>query len=203
MFTVSKKFLQACLVAGTFHAWFVCAVTQSDLDTHQAFCESFISCYDFSVLGKYAHEYHPALLSYSRKSIKKLEETLVRKFASDGKRLLIMGYEQHALPNFFPIVDDFRGGSISDEFSEKNLADWSQKIHNHFGIMSAFLFRALFFGKDKGSIFRSVTVGGFEQIFEPCQKHFHSYAFGEYFKIMCKYERHVMPFFRQHNTMVA
>jgi len=159
---------------------------QENLTADYDFCESFIDCYDFSVLGKYSHEYHPRLLSYARESIKKLEEVMAKKISAHNSRLVIMGYEQHALPNFFPTVDDFKGGGIADEFSEKKMADWSQKIHNQFGIMSAFLFRSLI--EQKSAIFKSITIDGFEQIFSPYLYHFHSYAFGDYFKIMSKYQ---------------
>lgn len=159
-----------------------------NMEVYENFCKSFLRCYDFSSLGKYAHEYHPALLSHTRESIKHLEQELEKKVAKIDSRLLIMGYEEHAMPNFFPILDDFKGGNIDDEFAEKKLSEWTDKVHNQFGIMSAFLFRGLPENVIGGTEFVPISVNGFEQIFEPCMRHFHNYCFGKYFKIIEKQE---------------
>ena len=159
----------------------------------ESFYKSFINCYDFSTLGKYAHEYHPALLSFTRNSLQVMESRLEKLTDQTSDRIVIMGYEQHALPNFFPCLDDFKGGEINDEFSEKLFADWSKKIHNHFGVLSAFLFRSQMHNSHN-EVFVPVASDDFGQIFEPCMRLFHLYSFGSYLNIMLSFEKNLMPF---------
>lgn len=175
----------AKLAFSIFFATCFCKASGAEY-SYEKFCESFIGCYDFSILGKYSHEYHPYLLSKTRKSIKLLEDSLAQSFNSENGRLIIMGYEEHAIPNFFPTLKDFGGGNISDEFSKPCFSDWTRKIHNYFGIMSAFLFRSIY--GNKQSTFCSVSTNGFEQFFEPRLQSYHEYCFGNYYKIINRYE---------------
>lgn len=185
-------YLQVCLLNHSM----VPTITKS---FEEQFCQSFINCYDFSTQGKYAHEYHPALLSFTRDSLKKMESFFENKINTKNERLIIMGYEEHALPNFFPCIDDFKGGVINDEFTETKCSDWSSKIHNHFGIISAFLFRSLITNTDN-HIFQSVSSDDFGQIFEPCMRFYHLYYFGNYLNIMLHYEKVLQPIIQQTDT---
>ena len=103
--------------------------------------KSFVTSYDFSTSGRYAHEYHPFLLKKTAKSLEKLETCLQEKGFDVKGRVVIMGYEGNAIPFYFPSFRDSEGGIIDDEYVAKELKGWSLQLHNRFGLMSGFLFR--------------------------------------------------------------
>ena len=106
--------------------------------TYKNFIESFIQHYEFNAEGRYAHEYHPALLDRTAISLDELEKEISKNNLNLAGRIIICGYEEHGVPSYYP---DFRRSEIDDEASSKNNAGWSLRLHNRFGFMTGFLFK--------------------------------------------------------------
>ncbi len=145
------------------------------------FSQSFLGCYDFSLAAKFGHEYHPYVLNLARKSIEQMEQKLGEHFSLDH-RIIILGFEQAGLPNFFPHQKDLQGGQIDDEYSIKQNSSWTEKVHNNFGCMSAFLFRDLQQMKSCNQ-FEWIAADEIPLLWKrmtPYQR----YTFGSYFKMI-------------------
>ena len=106
----------------------------------KGFVESFINAYELSPEGRYTHEYHPFLLQYTSQSLDELEQHLGGAGMHLDGRLVIMGYEEAAMPQYYT---NFAQERINDEAMRKNNAGWSLKLHNYFGFMTGFLFKQL------------------------------------------------------------
>ncbi len=106
----------------------------------KGFTESFISSYELSLEGRYTHEYHPFLLAYTSQSLDQLEQYMSTAGLNLDGRLVIMGYEEQAVPQY---QTNFSQERINDEAMRKNSSGWSQKLHNRFGFMTGFLFKQL------------------------------------------------------------
>ena len=104
----------------------------------QEFVESFIHHYEFSPEGRYTHEYHPFLLTRTAKSFADLEQRLMQEKFSLLGRLVIMGYEENAVPSYYT---NYKHSGINDEALRKNNTGWSLRLHNRFGFMTGFLFK--------------------------------------------------------------
>lgn len=107
----------------------------------KAFLESFIRYYEFNTTGRYAHEYHPYLLKQTSASFDQLEDHLGEQGFKLNSRVVLTGYEEHAVPRYFTHFDECNGIKINDEAASKSDAGWSQTLHNRFGLMTGFLFR--------------------------------------------------------------
>jgi hypothetical protein len=122
--------LQGALSAGGHTAWSACDDSN--------FLQSFIQHYEFNPEGRYTHEYHPFLLQKTAQSFDDLEARLTQEnFDLDG-RIIIMGYEENAAPQYYT---NFKCARINDEATRKNRTGWSLKLHNRFGFMTGFLFK--------------------------------------------------------------
>ena len=104
----------------------------------QEFSDSFLRHYEFSPEGRYVHEYHPFLLQKTAHSFDELEATLKHEGFNLKGRMIISGYEEHAVPSYYT---NYKAPRINDEASVKGLAGWSVKLHNRFGFMTGFLFK--------------------------------------------------------------
>ncbi len=104
------------------------------------FIKSFISAYEISPEGRYTHEYHPALLRWTAESMDTLEAYMIKQGLSLDGRMVIMGYEEQAVPQYYT---DFTRARINDEAMRKNDTGWSKKLHNRFGYMTGFLFKSI------------------------------------------------------------
>ncbi|KKQ19181.1 MAG: hypothetical protein US32_C0014G0002 [candidate division TM6 bacterium GW2011_GWA2_36_9] len=81
------------------------------------FSQSFIEGFCFNPESRFSREYHPYLLKKTKDSLQNLEHYLQgRKFSLSG-RMLIMGYEQNAVPRYF------------DCLSQKQIEDEVVTIH--------------------------------------------------------------------------
>jgi hypothetical protein len=107
---------------------------------NSAFMDSFIQSYELSQEGRYTHEYHPFLLKYTSQSLDQLEDYLTEAGLHLDGRMMIMGYEEQSMPQYYTNFEEER---INDEASRKNNTGWSPKLHNRFGFMTGFLFKNL------------------------------------------------------------
>lgn len=108
-------------------------------DAH-AFLKSFVTHYEFNPEGRYTHEYHPFLLQWTSESLKTLERRLVEEKLNLSGRMIIMGYEEQAVPQYYT---NFKRSKINDEATRKTHTGWSLRLHNRFGFMTGFLFKDL------------------------------------------------------------
>ncbi|MCF7899667.1 hypothetical protein K9L05_03405 [Candidatus Babeliales bacterium] len=150
-----------------------------------AFIDSFIRHYEFNAEGRYAHEYHPALLNKTATSLDELEEKLKNNGLNLSGRIVICGYEQEAVPSYYP---DFKRAKINDEMNLKNKTGWSKKQHNRFGLMTGFLFKDFnYFSaqwyKDKAKIFEHIDEDDIE-VFDERAEIFQRHAFSQALNFM-------------------
>ncbi len=128
VFTLSSSFTNA-----------FAQVSTPDISTDDKnFVQSFINHYECNPEGRYTHEYHPYLLSHTAKSLQELTQELRAKEFNIAGRIIILGYEENAFPNYYT---DFTRPQIDDEMVVKTKAGWSEQLHNRFGFMTAYLFK--------------------------------------------------------------
>ncbi|MBX9830693.1 hypothetical protein K2X40_01965 [Candidatus Babeliales bacterium] len=155
----------------------------------QKFLESFIKNYEFSPEGRYVHEYHPFLLSYTSHSFDQLEARLRDEGFNLVGRNVILGYEENAVPNYYT---DYRQAKISDEASLKNKAGWSLRLHNRFGFMTGFLFKDLYkITEDWQSVYTHINAENIA-IFDDRAGIFQEHAFGDALGLIENAQKKVM-----------
>jgi len=84
----------------------------------QEFGNSFLQHYEFSPEGRYVHEYHPFLLHKTAHSFDELEATLNKEGLNLLGRIIVSGYEEHAVPSYYT---NYKAPRINDEASVKGL----------------------------------------------------------------------------------
>ncbi|MFA5075502.1 MAG: hypothetical protein WC436_05375 [Candidatus Babeliales bacterium] len=149
------------------------------------FIDSFIRHYEFNAEGRYAHEYHPALLNKTATSLDELEEKLKENGLNLFGRIVICGYEQEAVPSYYP---DFKRAKINDEMNLKNKTGWSKKQHNRFGLMTGFLFKDFnYFSaqwyKEQPKVFEHIDEQDVE-VFDEHAEIFQKHAFNQALDLM-------------------
>ena len=153
------------------------------------FIHSFISAYELSPEGRYTHEYHPFLLQWTSESLDQLENYLVSRDLSLDGRMIIMGYEEHAVGQYYT---DFNKPRINDEAMRKNNVGWSMRLHNRFGFMTGFLFKQLNTLLEKYPTRIDPTFQHIDSdmvhIFRPSASILQEHAFGDARPIMSHYE---------------
>jgi len=159
-------------------------ISQSE---QKEFIESFIAHYEFNPEGRYTHEYHPFLLDRTRQSFDALEKRLQNEQFSVAGRIVIMGYEENAVPQYYT---NFRRSKIDDEAIRKSATGWSLRLHNRFGFMSGFLLKDLpwlteTYLKNQDSVFEHVDVQTIP-LFDDRAVIFHQHAFGQALPYMQK-----------------
>jgi hypothetical protein len=163
------------------------------------FIESFIKHYEFNAEGRYAHEYHPALLSKTAFSLDALEDKLVQNGFNLSGRIVICGYEEHAVPSYYT---DFRKSKINDEASSKNNAGWSLRLHNQFGFMTGFLFKDINWFSQQwfagNGVFEHIDSDDIE-IFDDRAEIFQGHAFGPALNLIIPAQRAVIKEFGKQN----
>ncbi len=153
------------------------------------FLESFIQNYEFSPEGRYVHEYHPFLLSYTSHSFDQLESRLRDEGFNLVGRNVILGYEENAVPNYYT---DYRQAKISDEASVKNRAGWSLRLHNRFGFMTGFLFKDIFkIQGDWQSVYTHINAENIA-IFDDRAGIFQEHAFGDALGLIDNAQKKIM-----------
>lgn len=153
--------------------------TLSDVETH-AFLESFTTHYEFNPEGRYTHEYHPFLLQWTADSLNGLERRLLSEGLSLSGRIVIMGYEEQAVPQYYT---NFKRSKINDEATRKSHTGWSLRLHNRFGFMTGFLFKDLPYITEKyfptGECTYQHIDADLIPIFNDYAFIFHEHAFGQ------------------------
>ncbi len=112
---------------------------QAGILSFDQYAQSFIEHYNFVPEGRFAHEYHPAMLDATSKSFDKIEIALVQEGVKLAGRMVILGYEEQAAPSYYT---NYAQPRINDESIIRTKAGWSMRLHNRFGLMSGFLFRS-------------------------------------------------------------
>ncbi|MBL4588381.1 hypothetical protein JKY79_03485 [Candidatus Babeliales bacterium] len=107
------------------------------------FVKSFINFYEISNEGRFTHEYHPFLLKKTAHSFSDLENILLESGFKTAHRMIIMGYEKAAAPDYFFNPFAVKGESINDETINKTLFGITQECHDLFGFMTGFLLKNL------------------------------------------------------------
>ena len=64
--------------------------------------DSFINHYEVNPEGRYTHEYHPFLLRWTAESLDILEHTVRDQGIQCDGRIVIMGYEENAVQQYYP-----------------------------------------------------------------------------------------------------
>ncbi len=149
------------------------------------FSKSFIDGYCFHPEGRFSREYHPYLLKKTKESLTTLEEYLQGRSFSLAERVLIMGYEQNAVPSYFNCLSRKQ---IEDEAVTKTESGWEFAPGNVFGFLTGYLF------KDAGIVRQDLvehiakdSVEIFNEGTEILQKH----AFGKWYETILGYQASV------------
>ena len=181
-----------------FNNFFGCifATELSDAD----FLKSFVHHYEFNAEGRYAHEYHPALLGKTACSLDGLEEYLSKQNFDLKGRLVICGYEEQAVPSYYT---DYKKAKIDDEASSKNKVGWSMRLHNRFGFITGFLFKdfnyfAQRWFKNKPSLFQHIDPDEIE-IFDDRATIFQDHAFGQALDFILPTQQAIVSNFQKEN----
>lgn len=162
-----------------------------DFSEEQAFLESFIFSYDASVYGKFTHEYHGHLYRKSSESYDALADSLAKEGLDLKGRIVLTGYEEHAVPSYFTNYRICTGSRINDEVRVKGGGGWTQQLHNKFGVMTGYLFRDvpivndIHKRKNKDVLFDHINLHVMP-IYDQQSYIFQRHAFGDMLKIMEK-----------------
>ena len=155
-----------------------------------SFINSFVKCYDFTVVGRYTHAYHSFLFQKTSYSLDELEKNLTAQGLNVKGRIVVAGYEEQASPLCYTNYKACTGSKINDESCSKDLSGWSLQLHNTFGLMTGFLFRDCSaitkFCKENGkkSLFEHINVD-LISIYGNDAWVFQKHAFGNVFDLMC------------------
>lgn len=171
------KRLVGLVVIGCLPA--VLTARQLTADDCQAFIKSFVNHYEFNPEGRYAHEYHPFVLNWTAQSFDTLEQGLREGGLSLQGRVVIMGYEEQAVPAYYT---NFKQPKIDDEAIRRNNAGWSLRLHNRFGFMTGFLCKDIPQLKQQ-KVFQHIDADRIP-IFDKRAHIFHEHAFGQALPLM-------------------
>lgn len=185
-----QHFRAVIFILATFSYSLYSTVDQSNFESDKQsefsiFSESFIRHYEFNPEGRYTHEYHPFILDKTGQSFGQLEQRLRCESFELAGRIVIVGYEENAVPSYYT---NYRQSHINDEAMVRNEVGWSLRLHNRFGFMTGFLFKdfnklaACYFGA-KDHVFEHIDA---EQIpiFDDRANVFHEHAFGEAYQLV-------------------
>jgi hypothetical protein len=191
---------KAASVAALACMWFGLAANTLTVDDEQAFLRSFINHYEATPEGRYTHEYHPFLLKWTSQSLDQLGQYLTEHDLNLKGRMLIMGYEENAVPSYYT---NFSRSRINDEATRKGNAGWSMKLHNRFGFMTGFLFKDFPlidepYSRGYGPCLHldAETV----HIFDPKSAVFQEHAFGDALDVMYKAKEYIMKYAGNNDT---
>ncbi len=132
--------LTLCLTAFNLHGDNSKTIDNNSIDNTK-FIKSFINYYDFSIVGRYTHEYHPYIFEKSSYSLDDLENSLISNNLKLRGRIVLTGYEEQAVPSYFTNYRVCTGLKINDEAKFRGKKGWVEQPHNKFGVMTGFLFK--------------------------------------------------------------
>ena len=156
------------------------------------FSKSFIEGYSFNPESRFSREYHPYLLQKTQDSLSKLENYLKERQFTLAQRLLIMGYEQNAIPTYFNCLSNKH---LEDEAVTKTESGWEFAPGNVFGFLTGYLFKTVspqqslveHIGRDTVELFNNGT--------EILQKH----SFGQWYDTILSYQAGMEKHIRESN----
>lgn len=163
----------------------------------EQFASSFVAHYDVRPEGRYAHEYHPFLLNQTAQSLDNLEDHLAQKKFGLKGRMVIVGYEENAVPTYYT---DYTRPRINDEATVKNNVGWSMRLHNRFGFMTGFVFRAInelsdYYFPQQNKVFEHILTHDIH-LFNSRAALFQRHAFGQAYPLVMEAERNVVKQFK-------
>ncbi len=174
--------LIAVLLLGSITPVLCLAPSSGDysLSIHE-WSQSFINHYESNINGKFTHEYHPHLLSYTSESLHELEHALQKASINVTGRIMLMGYEEQGIPHY---STDFAQAFFTDEMSRKTNAGWSAQMYNRFGLLTGFLF------KDCDNTHLPIEQIDIDQIeiFDGTGTLFQQHAFGQVYEPLMMYK---------------
>lgn len=168
--------------------WCCQILCELSLSHEQEFIKSFIHHYEFGPEGRYTHEYHPFLLTRTAQSFADLELRLKQENFSLLGRMIIMGYEENAVPAYYT---NYKHSGINDEAMRKNNTGWSLRLHNRFGFMTGFLFKDLASTNPIFEHFEHID-GDDVAIFDDRATLFQEHAFGQALPLMRREQERMM-----------
>lgn len=194
-------FIAQFYLIGTLSAGYNVTEERKEEGSFAQFAQSFIDHYNVQPEGRYAHEYHPFLLKHTADSLQILEESIQAQKIALAGRMIILGYEENAMPQYYT---DYTKVRINDEASIKGHAGWSKRLHNHFGFMTGFLFRALTedhaFSGDGKELFFEHILGHSLHLFKSRAQLFQKHAFGQAYNLVMTTEQAVLQQVRTGNS---
>jgi len=158
------------------------------------FTRSFVDGYCFHPEGRFSREYHPYLLKKTKESLGKLEQYLVSRKFNLVNRLLIMGYEQNALPCYF---DCLSHKNIDDEAVTKTESGWEFAPGNIFGFLTGYLF------KDEGNGQKNLVehiAGDSVELFHNGTEILQKHSFGKWYETILSYHAGMQKHLRESDT---
>jgi hypothetical protein len=162
----------------------------------EPFINSFIDHYDFSVEGRYTHEYHTFLLEKARTSLDELKERLRLDGIHLAGRYVIAGYEGEAIPSYYT---DYSRIKIDDEMSKKGHDGWSLRLHNQFGLLTGFLFKDVSALHTKKIPLEHIGAEHVE-ILQDESGTFQEHAFGETYPLLLESKRRIEKTLKKNNV---
>ncbi len=133
---VVRKLHKLLLVAWISGYWLSCFSVETN--TFKPFCQSFIDGLSFNPESRFVHEYHPYLLAKTQDSLHQLESYITQQGFVSAHRLVILGYEQYAVPQYFDCLSQQH---IDDEAAIKTKGSWEFTPGNVCGFLTGYLFK--------------------------------------------------------------
>lgn len=156
-------------------------ITTEKLD----FTTSFINNYDFYSNAYDTHEYHPFILHQTKLSFERLESYLSHHDFTPIGRILIMGYQEDAIPSYYT---EKHTQKINDESSTKIESDWQFASGNTAGFITGFALQSC--NQFSHANLMHIAPDRVE-LFDPHATLFHKHAFGESYPYVISMYAHV------------
>jgi len=147
------------------------------------FTQSFINGYGFNPESCFAREYHPFLLEKTQQSVKQLEQQLEVNNLPIDHRIVIMGYENNAIPPYLNCLSQER---ITDESVLKTTGGWEFAPGNLFGFLTGYLFKDVY----ENNTFKHIIAEPIE-LFNNELPLLQQHAFGTWYDFVVGYQRGV------------
>jgi len=146
------------------------------------FTRSFIDGYCFHPESRFSREYHPYLLKKTKESLARLEKYLQIRNFNLSDRLLILGYEQNAVPSYFDCLSQ---KNIDDEAVTKTESGWEFAVGNVFGFLTGYLFKDT--GADQKKLVEHIASDSVE-LFHDGTEILQRHSFGEWYETIIAYQ---------------
>ena len=156
------------------------------------FAKSFIEGYSFNPESRFAREYHPYLLKKTKKSLGQLENYLEQRSFNLNKRMLIMGYERNAVPQYFNCLSQ---RAIDDEANVRTSRGWEFAPGNIFGYLTGFLFKDA--NRYKNNLVEHIAVDDAELMCDGHTDILRKHSFGSWYDTIMSYHASLQKWIEQ------